>query len=151
MSSQTQPQNVHVACFTISMVSLPWLLVARTGQHQERSSQFPPAQAAARASRLEAALFNLGPMRDVLLPQDAELDGLLAIWCIRFLRHVAILPVLEARAAQPRPPIPWTTAYRCRPYIGPSGDTSAVHTARTPCPPEPCLRHISAWSRPRAS
>src|ERR1700722_13246454 len=64
MSSQTQPQKVHVAYFTISIAvlsPLARLLVARTGRHQERSSQLPAAEAPARPARLVPAFFDHGP------------------------------------------------------------------------------------------
>ena len=60
-------------------IALPRLLVARTGRHNERSSEFPTAKAAARTPRLVPAFLDLGPMRNVLFWQNPEADGLLAL------------------------------------------------------------------------
>src|SRR5258708_4482467 len=54
MSSQTQPQNVHVAFLTmlrliLSLASLG-LGSARTGRHNERSAKLPAAEASADAA-----------------------------------------------------------------------------------------------------
>src|SRR5438093_13455930 len=55
MSSQTQPQKVHVAFLTIvKLISgLVWFVFAgaRTGRHQKRSAQHAPTQTAADAPR----------------------------------------------------------------------------------------------------
>src|SRR5579883_2811884 len=65
MSSQTQPQKVHVAFFTtFSCMPVPWLttdLAARTGRQHERSTQFPPQTAAADAPRHVAPVGDLLP------------------------------------------------------------------------------------------
>jgi hypothetical protein len=94
MSSQTQPQNVHVAYFTISidiLGVLPGLFVARTGRHEERSSKLTTAEAAARPPRLVATFFDHGPMLDVLFRQNPKTDGLFALWGGVWLFHGSIV------------------------------------------------------------
>src|SRR5262245_29960418 len=65
MSSHTQPQNVHVACFTMvrlmASLVLSVLLRARTGRQDEGSAQLSAAKAAADATRHVAAGFDLFP------------------------------------------------------------------------------------------
>src|SRR5207253_4533885 len=55
MSSQTQPQNVHVAFFTTVRLIVPLdlvdLLPARTGRHEKRSAQLPAQATAPDAAR----------------------------------------------------------------------------------------------------
>src|SRR6185369_9012943 len=81
MSSHTHPQNVQVACFTISTLSpshrinaLTRLLVARTGRHEERSTKLPSAEASAGTARLITRLFDHRPVLNVLFANDAEPD-----------------------------------------------------------------------------
>src|SRR5688572_6534598 len=107
MSSHTHPQKVHVALRTISIslpvlgtwflvrpssmvrpksvvslvraVNLTRLFVARTGRHEERSSQLPAAVTPSSPSRLESSFLDFGPVTHLLFRQDAVADRLLAI------------------------------------------------------------------------
>src|SRR4029453_1817781 len=72
MSSQKQPQNVHVASFTIVRVTLSLLLVgarpsnaARTGRHDELSNKLPAAIASSTGARAVAPGFDHLPRRGV--------------------------------------------------------------------------------------
>src|SRR4051794_6560238 len=70
MSSQTQPQNVHVACLTtVRLISTLACFVfgsARTGRYDKRSAQHSSAVAAPNAARLVAPAGNHFPGRSVL-------------------------------------------------------------------------------------
>src|SRR5262245_31116381 len=104
MSSHTHPQKVHVALRTISIslpvlgagrldtrgqvgdcpwsvpgMSLTRLFIARTGRHEERSSQLPAAITPSSSSRLESSFLDFGPVRHLLFRQDAVANRLLAI------------------------------------------------------------------------
>src|SRR5262245_15263414 len=78
MSSHTHPQKVHVAFLTISISQSTRLLVARTGRHEERSSQLPAAVTPSSPSRLESSFLDLGPVRYLLFGPDAVADRLLS-------------------------------------------------------------------------
>src|SRR4249920_1485840 len=70
MSSQTQPQNVHVAFGTtlrlIASLASLGLAPARTGRHDEGSAKLPAAAAPADAARHVPSGLDQLPRRDIL-------------------------------------------------------------------------------------